>query len=264
MKSSVAIWFSCVLIVSCLCCVATGQETATLRMKFAVDGSVPEPKSISNVNDAYCAENPLVSNKLLVGKQGELQNFAVILDEEKSKLKIPAELLKAPAATHVLDNVKCMFEPKIIVARSGQTISVKNSDNTGHNANFNFLKNPPTNFLVPAGQSKDLSLKPDLVEPTAIPIECNVHPWMKAFVIVKQHPFVGVSNADGVVEISNLPAGSGAVFRLWHEAAGAIDQVEVNGKSQKLSRGNRLELELKPGVNDLGVIKLNAKLLKAD
>lgn len=264
MRSSLVICLISVLIISCLCCVASAQETATLRMKIVVDGSVPEPKAISNINDAFCAENPIVSNKLQVGKQGELQNFAVIFDEEKSKLKIPAELLKAPAAMHVLDNVKCMFEPKIIVARSGQTITVKNSDDTGHNANFNFLKNPPTNFLVPAGQSKDLSLKPDLVEPTAIPIECNVHPWMKAFVIVKQHPFVGVSSSEGVVEIANLPAGSGAVFRLWHEAAGAIDQIDVGGKSQKLSRGNRFELELKPGVNDLGVIKLSAKLLKAD
>jgi len=258
------IWLSSVLTVSYLCCLASAQETATLRMKFVVDGSVTEPKAVSNVNDAFCAESPIISNKLLVGKQGELQNFAVIFDEEKSKVKIPAEMLKAPAATHLLDNVKCMFEPKIIVARSGQTINVKNSDDTGHNANFNFLKNPPTNFLVPAGQSKELNLKPDVVEPTAIPIECNVHPWMKAFVIVKQHPFVGVSNAEGVVEIANLPVGSGAIFRLWHEAAGAIDQIDVNGKSQKLSRGNRLELELKPGVNDLGVIKLNAKLLKAD
>ncbi len=107
-------------------------------------------------------------------------------------------------------------------------------------------------------------LKADLVEPTVISIDCNVHPWMKAFVIDKQHPFVGGSNEKGVIEISNLPAGAGAIFRIWHEADSAIDQIEVAGKSQKLSRGNRWEMELKPGVNDLGTIKLDAKLLKAE
>lgn len=252
------------LLAICIVQSVSAQDTATLRLKIVVDGSVPPPKEIGGVNDTFCAESPIMTNKLLVGEKGELKNFALIFDEERSKLKVPDAMLKPPAATHVLDNVKCMFEPKIVVARSGQTITVKNSDNTGHNSNFQFLKNAPTNFLIPAGQSKDYVLKPDLVEPTAIPVDCNVHPWMKAFVIVKQHPFVGVSDDQGVIEIPDLPVGKEAIFRLWHESTGAIDQIEVGGKAVKLSRGNRWEMELKPGMNDLGTVKINAKLFKVD
>lgn len=247
-----------------LCGSAIGQDTATLRMKITVAGDAPQPKEIGGVNDSFCAEMPILSDKLLVGENGELRNFALIFDEERSKLKVPDAMNQPPAATHVLDNVRCMFQPKILVARSGQTITVKNSDNTGHNSNFQFLKNPPTNFLIPAGQSKDYVLKADLVEPTAIPVDCNVHPWMRAFVIVKKHPYVGVSDEAGVIEIKDLPVGAGAIFRLWHEATGAIDQIEVGGKAVKLSRGNRWELELKPGVNDLGTVKLNSKLFKVN
>ncbi len=246
------------------CGLSFGQDTATLRLKIVVDGPVPAPQVIGGVNDSFCAESPILTNKLIVSEKGELKNFALIFDEERSKVKVPESMLKPPAESHVLDNLKCMFEPKILVARSGQTITVKNSDNTGHNANFLFMKNPPTNFLIPAGQSKDYVLKPDLVEPTAMPVECNVHPWMKAFVIVKQHPYVGVSNDEGVIEIVDLPVGSGVTFRLWHEAAGAIDQIQVGGKSEKLARGNRWELDLKSGVNDLGTVTLNSKLLKVD
>jgi len=260
LRTSLVFGFCAVL----LCEIASGQDSATLRLKVVLDGTAPKPKEIGGVNDTFCAEMPISSDKLLVGENGELLNFALIFDEERSKLKVPDAMNQPPAASHVLDNVKCMFQPKVLIARSGQTITVKNSDNTGHNSNFQFLKNPPTNFLIPAGQSKDYVLKPDLVEPTAIPVDCNVHPWMRAFVIVKKHPYVGVSNAEGVIEIPDLPVGSGAIFRLWHEATGAIDQIEVGGKSVKLSRGNRWEMELKAGLNDLGTIKLSSKLLKID
>ncbi len=243
---------------------AIAQDTATLKVKFVVDGDVPPPKEINGVNDAYCAEGPILSNKLIVSKSGELKNLALILDEEKSKIKIPAELLKSPEATHTLDNVKCLFDPKIIIARSGQTILVKNSDNTGHNANFQFTSNMPTNFQIPAGQSREYSLKPELVEPTAMPVECGAHPWMKAFVIVKRHPFVGVTDDTGSIEIPDLPAGKGVIFRLWHEAIGPIGEIEMGGKVVKLARGNRWEMELKPGMNDLGEVKLKSKLFKAD
>lgn len=260
LKSAIIAGLGCLLFAQ----VANSQETATLRLKIVVTGNLPQPKEIGGINDSYCAENPIISDKLLVSGKGELQNFALIFDEEKSKLKVPDAMLKPPAASHVLDNTKCLFQPKVLVARSGQTITVKNSDNTGHNSNFQFLKNPPTNFLIPAGQSKDYVLKPDLVEPTAIPVDCNVHPWMRAFVIVKKHPYVGVSNAEGVIEIGELPVGQGAIFRLWHESTGAIDQIDVDGKTVKIARGNRWELDLKAGVNDLGTITLNSKLFKVE
>ena len=242
--------------------IALAQNTATLKMKIVVDGKAPAPQPIANVADAFCAMNGgPISDKLLVSEKGELANFVVMFDEEKSKLKVPAELQKSPEATHVLDNTKCLFVPKVIVARPGQTITVKNSDQTGHNANFKMLKNEQKNILVPAGQSKDYKLDPTLVEPAAMPISCDIHPWMSAHVIVKPHPYVSVSAADGTIEIKDLPVGDGATFRVWHDACGAINELNVNGKAQKLTR-NRWDIELKPGMNDLGVVKLDVKVLK--
>lgn len=238
------------------------QETATLRMKIVVDGQTSSPAQVQPVADAVCAENKIFSDKLLVGAKGELSNLALIFDEEKSKLKVPEALQKPVVGTQELDNNKCTFSPKVIVARPGQTIDVKNSDKTGHNANFQFLKNQAKNFLIPAGQTRQYILAPDLVEPTAMPVNCDVHPWMKAFIIVKNHPYVGVTNAEGVLEIKDLPIGKDAIFRVWHEAAGPIDQLTVGGKAVKLSRGNRWEMELKPGMNDLGEVKIDSKLLK--
>lgn len=221
------------MLLSSVSTIALAQNTATLKMKIVVDGKAPAAQPIANVNDAFCAMNGgPTSDKLLVSEKGELANFVVMFDEEKSKLKVPAELQKSPDATHVLDNNKCLFSPKVIVARPGQTITVKNSDQTGHNANFKMIKNEQKNFLVPAGQSKDYKLAADLVEPAVMPISCDVHPWMSAHIIVKPHPYVSVSAADGTIEIKDLPVGDGATFRVWHEACGAIAELNVNGKAK--------------------------------
>jgi plastocyanin len=257
MKRSYLIGALAMLLSSCST-IALAQNTATLKMKIVVDGTAPAPQPVIVGGPIFGVP---ISDKLLVSEKGELANFVVMFDEEKSKLKVPAELQKSPEATHVLEITQGLFVPKVIVARPGQTITVKNRDRIGHNINFKMLKNEHKNLVVPAGQAKDYKLDPTLVEPAAMPIGCDIHPWMSAHIIVKPHPYVGVSAADGTIEIKDLPVGDGAAFRVWHEACDAIGELSVNGKAQKLTR-NRWDIELKPGVNDLGVVKLDVKLLK--
>jgi len=235
--------------------VATTAEMATLRAKFVYDGTPPKPEKIDGSKDAFCAALDILSEKLVVGEGGGIKNLAIYMDERRSKVEVPEALRKAPDAVHKLDNKGCRFEPHVLFARPGQTIDVLNSDQTGHNANFNFFNNQPVNFLVPVGGSKQVKLETD--EPAPIPVECNVHPWMRAHVIVQDHPYVGITDENGVLEITDLPAGE-ITFRVWHESAdGAIDEATVDGKPEKWSRG-RMEIVLKPGINDLGVIKIAA------
>jgi hypothetical protein len=40
-----------------------------------------------------------------------------------------------------------------------------------------------------------------------IPVGCDVHPWMRAYVAVVPHPFFAVTGEDGSFEIRGLPAG---------------------------------------------------------
>jgi plastocyanin len=230
------------------------KKTATLRIKFVMDGKAPAPAKIDASRDAFCAANEIFSDDLMVSKDGAIKNIAIYLDEKKSKIEISDELRKAPDAVHKLDNKGCMFEPQVFHVRTGQNIDVINSDQTGHNANFNFFKNDPINMLIPIGGNK-LIEGINLVEPAPIPIECNVHPWMKANVIVTDHPFVGISNEEGVLEITDIPPGE-VTFRVWHKI-GKIDEAMVDGKKQKWSKG-RMEIELKPGMNDLGEVKISA------
>ena len=230
------------------------KKWGTLRAKFVVDGKVPEPTKVNAAADPVCAALNIMTENLVVGKDGSLKNLAIMIDKKSKAKDIHPDLEKPATKPIILDNKNCVFTPHVLVVLPGQTITVTNSDTMGHNANFNFFNNMPVNFLIPAGGSKDLAIVKD--EPAPIPVECNVHPWMKAHLIVPEHPCVGISGADGVLEIANLPVGM-VTFRVWHEL-GTIDEATVGGKKEKWARG-RMEIEIKEGVNDLGTIKIAAE-----
>ncbi len=88
-------------------------------------------------------------------------------------------------------------------------------------------------------------------EPGLVNVTCNIHPWMKAKLLVLDHPFAAVSDENGEIVIKGIPVGE-QVFRANHEA-GKIDEVSVGGKDEKWSR-SRFTLDIKPGMNDLGTV----------
>ncbi len=239
--------------------VLADAKSATLRAKFVYDGAAPARTKVDSSKDPFCAQIDILSESMLVGEDGGLQNLVLMFDTKRSKAKVPAEFAKPVDGTVKLDNNGCVFVPHVLFAQVGQTIEVHNSDQTGHNANFGFFNNPAQNFLIPVGGAKDIKLVAD--EATLMPVECNIHPWMKGYVIVQEHPYVGISDEAGQIEIANLPVGN-VTFLVRHENAdGSIDEGIVDGKKQKWSRG-RMEIELQPGVNDLGTIKLSPDKFK--
>ncbi len=233
--------------------VAQAKKWGTLKAKFVVEGKVPDPTKVNAAADPFCAAFPIMTDSLIVGKDGAVKNVALFMDKKSKTKDIHPSLEKPAAAPIVLDNKNCVFVPHVLFVRPGETIKVTNSDKTGHNANFNFFNNQAVNFLVPAGGQKDLKIETE--EPAPIPVECNVHPWMRAHLIVQEHPAIGISSEDGVLEIENLPVGP-VTLRAWHEV-GKLDEVTINGKKVKWSRG-RMDIDIKEGMNDLGTVTIAA------
>ena len=66
-----------------------------------------------------------------------------------------------------------------------------------------------------------------------IPVKCNVHPWMRAYIGVVNHPFFAVTGDDGTFTIKGLPPGTYKV-EAWHEKYGTKDMdVTVAPKDTK-------------------------------
>jgi plastocyanin len=242
--------------------VPAGAETGDLRVRFLYDGPAPEPSPIDVTTDvAFCGQHGLRSERLIVNPENKgIKNVVLYVFTGRGGSDLPPQ--QPRNATHELANKDCRFEPHIVTAMVGDTLNVTNPDPVGHNANLGFIRNPAQNFTLPPGGSRQVKL--DLAEPAPMPGDCNIHPWMHSRIIVLDHPFVGVSDEDGWLEIEGLPAGGELNFRIWVEAAeGAIDSVKIDGK-QTTWRRNRFDVKINSGMNDLGTVAIPAAKLKAD
>ena len=127
----------------------------------------------------------------------------------------------------------------------------------GHNTNLGLIDNPSQNPNLPAGAKIDFKFAK--AEKLPMPVACNIHPWMQGFVLIKDHPFMAVSDANGKLTIKNVPTGS-RTFQLW--AGAFVTEGKQNGKAAKWERG-RVTIDIKPGTNDLGEIKIPVKHFQA-
>jgi hypothetical protein len=56
-----------------------------------------------------------------------------------------------------------------------------------------------------------------------VPVKCNIHRWMRAWVGVLSHPYFAVTGSDGTFRIANLPPGEYTI-EAWHEKYGTAEQ----------------------------------------
>ncbi|MCO8120312.1 methylamine utilization protein [Stieleria sp. TO1_6] len=232
---------------------AMAQETGTLRMTFKYKGAAEAPAAIvPNVDQAFCGQKKIFNESLVVNPENNgIRDVIVYVYTGRRGTDLPE--MKLEPKTHVLANEDCRFEPHVVLAKKGDTIKVTNPDKVGHNANFqgfNISENP----TIPAGAEVDIKLED--TEPSVIPVSCNIHNWMQARLLVVDHPFAASSDKDGVLEITGLPVGKEIIFRANHEK-GSLTDVIVDGKSASW-RASKFEVEIKPGMNDMGTIEVPA------
>ena len=100
-----------------------------------------------------------------------------------------------PSAPAVIDQDGCLYIPRVVGVMVGQDLEVRNSDPLMHNIKAVPTENRPIQHQ-PAARGHDLDRSfrtPEIM----VPLECNVHGWMHAYVGVVEHPYFAVSGADG-------------------------------------------------------------------
>ena len=245
-----------VLIVCCqlvaFCDAALAAEWATLKGQFVYDGAVPKPKTIVPTKDVdFCGKVQIPDERLIVNQENAgIANIILYLRKKPSKI---SSSYGANASQEIrLDNIGCRFEPHVQLIQTSQELIVGNKDAVGHNTNFAAISNALPNQLVPAlGQYVAQFLEPEL---RPVKVDCNIHPWMSAYVVVKDHPYVAKTDADGRFEIKDLPCGEKLDIRIWHESSGWVRKV----KSENIKFSKKgIKLMMDSDV-DLGTVKVNA------
>lgn len=200
-------------------------DWATIKGQIVYDGTPPARKPLNvNKDQAHClAKGPLLSEDWVVNKTNKgVQWVFVWLQPMDSKAKMPIN----PALAQIknkdvsIDQPTCQFVPHALGMRQGQDLVAKNSSPVAHNVNWTGgLNNPGGNVIVPSKSSHTITgLKADRFP---ISISCNIHPWMKAYARVYDHPYFAVTDADGKFTIKDAPVGQ---YRLvvWQESIGYL------------------------------------------
>ncbi|HEX5708934.1 MAG TPA: carboxypeptidase regulatory-like domain-containing protein [Pyrinomonadaceae bacterium] len=181
-------------------------------------GTAPEARVISMSQDSVCeSSNPNAKSEDVVVNGDKLQNVFVYLKDGRiadGNKGINTLSFNAPGEPRVLDQKGCQYVPHVIGIQTRQKLSVLNSDQTAHNVNVQAARNEAFNSSQTAGQPP--IEKTFLRSETLIPVKCNQHPWMRAYIGVLSHPFYAVTGADGKFEIKGVPPGTYTLV-AWHE-----------------------------------------------
>jgi len=195
-----------------------------------LDGKPVPAKPINMSAEPYCQKahpNPVVPPEVVVDDKGDLANVVVYVRDGLS----PDYAFDTPKEPVTLNQQGCMYDPHIIALMTGQTFEVKNDDQTTHNIHPMPKDNREWNKSQPPGATPiDETFGRAEV---AIPVKCNVHPWMKSYIFVFKNPYYAITSKDGKFTLKDLPPGTYTI-EAWHEKYGVSDQtVTIGAKESK-------------------------------
>ena len=212
-------------------------DKGTVSGVISFNGTPPAPKKIDTAADAVCGQkNPNLATEDTVVKDGKLANVFVYIKDGSTPdgTKFADYTWSVPTSAVALDQNGCHYKPHVMGIQANQKLSITNSDPTQHNIHWTPKVNPEWNQSQPNGAppiEKTFSRAEVLV-----PVKCNQHPWMKAYIGVMKHPFFAVSAEDGTFTISGVPAGTYTVV-AWKEGGAGTEKtlqvtVPANGSAK--------------------------------
>jgi len=168
--------------------------------------------------------DPMCS-KMNAGKRVIQQYFVATIDGSLAnvfvRLKGNVPQTPIPSQPVVIDQQACVYTPRVVGARVGQTVQVKNSDMLLHNVDASSGKNNGFNVAQPrAGLVYEFKPKNEEI---MLHLKCDVHNWMNAYVGIVTNPYFAVSNTMGTFEIGRVPPGT-YMLEAWHERFGLVSK----------------------------------------
>ena len=110
-----------------------------------------------------------------------------------------------------------MYKPHVLGVQANQTLRILTKDPTTHNIHPMPKDNREWNMSQPPGAApiEQKFARPEIM----IPVKCNQHPWMRAYVGVTQSPLYAVSGTDGTFTIKGVPPGD-YTLEAWTASLG--------------------------------------------
>ena len=184
------------------------------------EGTVPEPQPLDMASEPDCqahwdGEGITPTRDIVSVEAGHIANVLIYVKEGLEDLSFPT-----PGDAVVIDQVGCRYTPHVAAVMTGQTLTFRNSDGLLHNVNATPQVNRPFNFSQPVNMDTNRNFAQAEV---AVPVRCDVHGWMRAYVGVTAHPYNAVTGQGGTFSLDDLPPGE-YVIEAWHPQLGTQEQ----------------------------------------
>ena len=211
-------------------CALAYQETrvengGTIRGQVFLRGTLPPPQFLPvHKNREVCGEQ-MPDESLQVGPNSEVKNVAVVLEGVRAGKPKPSSLA-------VLDNARCAFVPRVQTMVVGQELALRNSDPILHTVH---ARQHSRGTLFNVGLPVWRRVQQTLLTPGLMVIDCDVlHTWMRAYIIVTEHPYATVTDAEGRFTLDHVPPGV-YTLSLWHEQLGTQESPIQLQSDQQIS-----------------------------
>ncbi|MBT3515275.1 MAG: hypothetical protein HOB32_10075 [Nitrospina sp.] len=159
----------------------------------------------------------------------DIQNESILIDNKgvmNSVIALYGKNLKISPGEYKLNQKKCKYEPHVITMPVDSELEIHTSDPINHNIHTYSFENDPINIMFLPGQD---AYSQEMEEPELIKVECDLHSWMSAWIVVTPNSYSTVSKSDGTFEIPDVPPGN-YELTAWHETLGSLTKSISVGK----------------------------------
>ena len=191
-----------------------GAAGGSIKGTVVLKGTAPEVKKLAVTIDQYVCGKEKTPEELVLSPQAGIRNAVVWLD--KPPTVATAEALPSTVS---MDQRECTFTPRVVLVPAGGKVDFLNSDRLLHNLHSTPSANAAFNRTQPKGRTITISFS----HPEIIRVTCDLHSWMRGWVVVADHPFYAMTNGAGEFELRGLPPGR-YTLKAWQERLGTISR----------------------------------------
>ena len=151
----------------------------------------------------------------------DIPNESMLIDNKgvrNSVISLHGKTLKKKSGEYKLNQKQCQYEPHVIAIPVNSELKIHTSDPINHNIHTYSFENDPINIMFLPGQD---AYSQEMEEAEIIKVECDLHNWMRAWIVVTPNAYSTVSDSDGSFEIPDVPPGK-YELTAWHETLGSI------------------------------------------
>jgi plastocyanin len=208
------------------------STAGTITGVIKLEGTPPKMRAINMRSVPSCNkmhETPALFEDVVPGDNGTLQNVVVYLKGDFSAYTFPEDTTPVK-----IDQSGCVYVPHVVAVTTHTPIQVHNSDSATHNSATITQANVSWNETQTVGGAplQRVFARPEV----ALALKCNLHPWMKVYVAIFNHPYFQVTGKDGSFTLKNVPPGN-YTLTAWQERYGTVEQpiTVAAGTSQTVS-----------------------------